>query len=99
VHIGFLLRTILAIEMNGKNGPISGGLGAPNPNFALQILGNRKQFGESFDGGWKTFRGSSVPENVGKIGQEMGEKLGAQLWGFRITDNTCAILNGEDARG
>ena len=32
-----------------------------------------------FDGGWKTFQGSSIPENTGKIQREMGEKLGAQF--------------------
>jgi len=40
--------------------------------------------GRSFDGEWKTFRGSSIPENLGKIRQEMGEKLGAQYWGFEL---------------
>jgi len=34
--------------------------------------------------GWKTFRGSSSPENLGKIPEEMGEKLGAQFWGFKL---------------
>ena len=36
-------------------------------------------FGGSFDGGWKTFQGSSIPENTGKIQRELGEKLGAQF--------------------
>jgi len=36
-------------------------------------------FGGSFDGGWKTFQGSSIRENTVKIQREMGEKLGAQL--------------------
>jgi len=55
-----------------------------NPNFALQIEGNESSFGGSFDGGWKTFRGSSIPENLGKIQQEMEEKLGAQFWRFKL---------------
>ena len=57
---------------------------APNPNFALQIARNQKQFWGIFWWGWKTFRGSSIPENLGKIQQEMGEKLGAQFWGFKL---------------
>jgi len=28
--------------------------------------------------------GSSIPENLGKTQQEMGEKLGAQFWGFKL---------------
>jgi len=68
--------------------------GAPNPNtlpFELEDTGSN--FGGSLDGGWKTFQGSSIPENTGKIQREMGEKLGAQFWGF-----SYAILNEEDAR-
>jgi len=45
--------------------------------FKLENTGSN--FGGSFDGGWKTFGGSSIPENSGKIQQEMGEKLGAQF--------------------
>jgi len=44
----------------------------------------RSNFGGSFDGGWKTFRGSSIPENMEKIQQEVGEKLGAQFWVFKL---------------
>ena len=65
--------------------------GAPNPNtlpFELEDTGSN--FGGSLDGGWK---GSSIRENMEKIQQEMGEKLGAQFWGF-----SYAILNEEDAR-
>jgi len=29
-------------------------------------------------------QGSSIPENMEKIPQEMGEKLGAQFWGFKL---------------
>jgi len=29
-------------------------------------------------------QGSSIPENLGKTRQEMGEKLGAQFWGFKL---------------
>jgi len=58
--------------------------GAPNPNFALQIGENGSSFGGSFDRGWKTFRGPSIPENMEKIQQEMREKLGAQFWGFKL---------------
>jgi len=28
--------------------------------------------------------GSSIPENLGKIRQEIGEKLEAQFWGFKL---------------
>jgi len=42
------------------------------------------RFGGSFDGGGKTFRGSSISENLGKIQQEMGKKLGAKFWGFKL---------------
>jgi len=28
--------------------------------------------------------GMEDPENLGKIQQEMGEKLGAQFWGFKL---------------
>ena len=45
-------------------------------------------FGGSFDGGWKTFQGSSIPENMGKIQR-----------GFQITDNYYAQMNKKDARG
>jgi len=72
--------------------------GAPNPNFALQIGATRSNFGGSFDGGWKTFRGSSIPENLRNIQQEMGNKLGAKFWGFELLI-TPALLNGKDARG
>ena len=41
-------------------------------------------FGGSLDEGWKTFQGSSIPENLGKIQREMGEKLGAQFLGFKL---------------
>ena len=41
-------------------------------------------FGGSFDGGWKTFGGSSIPENSEKIRWEMGEKLGAQFQGLKL---------------
>jgi len=51
--------------------------------FKLEDTGSN--FGGSLDGGWKTFRGSSIPENLGKIRQEMGEKLGAQFWGFKLS--------------
>jgi len=71
--------------------------GAPSPNFAFKLGGNGSSFRGSFDGGWKTFRGTSIPENLGKIQQEMGEKLGAQFWGFKLL-NYCAILIGKDAR-
>jgi len=50
--------------------------------FKLGDIGSN--FGGSFDGGWKTFQGSSIHENTGKIRQEMGEKLGAQNWGFKL---------------
>jgi len=29
-------------------------------------------------------KGSSIPENLGKIRQEIGENLGAQFWGFKL---------------
>jgi len=45
--------------------------------FKLEDTGSN--FGGSFDGGWKTFQGSSIPENTVKIQREMGEKLGAQF--------------------
>jgi len=50
--------------------------------FKLEDTGSN--FGGSLDGGWKTFQGSSIPENMETIQQEMGEKLGAQFWGFKL---------------
>jgi len=64
--------------------------------FKLEDTGSN--FGGSFNGGWKSFQGSSIPENLGKIRQEIGEKLGGPILGFQITDNSYAILNEEDAR-
>ena len=34
--------------------------------------------------GYEDLQGSSIPVNLGKIQQEMGEKLGAQFWGFEL---------------
>ena len=50
--------------------------------FILQDTGSN--FGGSLDGRWKTFQGSSIPENLRKIQQEMGKKLGAQFLGFKL---------------
>jgi len=47
-----------------------------NLPFKLEDTGSN--FWGSLDGGWKTFQGSSIPENMEKIEQEMGEKYGAQ---------------------
>ena len=57
-------------------------------------------FGDLFDGGWKTFQGSSIPENTGKIqrSEKWGEIRGPIL-GFQITDNYYAQMNRKDARG
>jgi len=53
-----------------------------------QTLTNRGKpeavLGGSFDRGWKTLEGSSIPENLGKVQPEMVEKLGAQFWGFKL---------------
>jgi len=38
------------------------------------------------------------PENMGKIQQEMGRYRGPKMR-FQISDNTCTIFNGEDAKG
>jgi len=65
--------------------------GAPNPNFALQIGRNQKNFGGSFDGGWKTFRGLPSLKIWERSDKKWGEIRGTIL-GFQITDNTCAIL-------
>jgi len=45
--------------------------------FKLEDTGSN--FGGSFDRGWNTFGGFSIPENTGKIQREMREKLGAQF--------------------
>jgi len=76
--------------------PISGGLGAPNPNFVLQIRGKRKQF-------WGIFRWGMEdpvfhPWKFGKDPTRNGGEINGPNLGFQITDNTCAILNEEDAR-
>jgi len=63
--------------------PISGGLGAPNPNFALQIRGKRKSFGESLDGGWKTFW-VFHPWKFGKDPTRNGGEIKGQIWGFKL---------------
>jgi len=47
--------------------------GCPKPKFALQIGGNQKQFWRNFWREWKTFRKSSVPENMERIRQKVGE--------------------------
>jgi len=39
-------------------------LGAPKPNFALNLW----ETGSRFGGELKTFSGSSIPENMGRIG-------------------------------
>ena len=69
-----------------------------NINLPLKLGDTGSNFEGSFDGGWKTFQGSSIPENTGKIQLEMGEKLGAQFLGFQITDNCHAQMNRKDAR-
>jgi len=44
-------------------------------------------------------QGSSIPENMEKIQQEVGGEIRGPILGFQITDNTCDIFfNGEDAR-
>jgi len=43
-------------------------LDAPKLKFALDLWGTGSSFGETFGGEWKTFRGSSIPENMGRIG-------------------------------
>ena len=58
--------------------------GAPNPKFALQIGGNRINFGGSFDWGWKTSQGPYIPESMEKIHAGVGEKLGVQIWGHKL---------------
>jgi len=75
-------------------------LGAPNPNFALQIRGNRKQF-------WGALLMEDGRPSGGlpslKIWERSDKKWGGgeirgPILEFQITDNTCAILNEEDAR-
>jgi len=58
--------------------------GAPNPNFAFKLGGTGSNFGGTFDGGWKTFQGPSIPENTEKIHTGVGEKLGVQFWGLKL---------------
>jgi len=48
-------------------------------------------------------QGSSIPENMEKIRQEMGEKLGAQFWGFKLLitaalSSTGKTLEAEDGK-
>jgi len=43
-------------------------LDAPKPNFALILWGTGSSLGETFGEEWKTFRASSIPENMGRIG-------------------------------
>jgi len=62
-----------------------GWLGVPQtPILPFELGDTGSNFGESFDEGWKTFPGPSIPENMEKIHSEMGEKLGAQFWGFKL---------------
>jgi len=47
--------------------------------------------------------GSSIPESIGKTRQEMGEKLGAQFWGFKLLitpalSSTGKTLETEDEK-
>ena len=47
-------------------------------------------FGGSFDGGWKTFQGSSIPEKNGKDPTRNGGEISGPILGFQITDNYYA---------
>jgi len=58
--------------------------GAPNPNFALRIGGNQKQFWEIFWWGMEDLQGFFHPWKFGKDPTRNGEKLGAQFWGFKL---------------
>jgi len=49
------------------------------------------RFGETFDGVWKIFRGSSIPENMGRIGYKQGKILGVRFWGSEF--NASHILS------
>ena len=53
-------------------------------NLPFKVEDAGSNFGGSLDGGWKTFQGSSIPENMEKIQPELGGKLGAQFWGFKL---------------
>jgi len=54
------------------------------PTLPFKLGGTGSNFGETFDGRWKTFQGPSIPENTEKIHTGMGEKLGVQIWGFKL---------------
>jgi len=73
--------------------------GAPNPNFALQIGGNQKQFWGIFWWGMEDLQGLFHPWKFGKDPTRNGGEIRGPILGFQTTDNTCVILNEEDARG
>jgi len=68
------------------------------PTLPFKLGGTGSNFGETFDGQWKTFQGPSIPENTEKIHTGMGEKLGVQIWGSQITDNSWLQMHRKSAR-
>ena len=54
----------------------------PLPAGGPSSLGGRGVLGPA--GSPPVIQGSSTPKNLGKIQQEMREKLGAQFWGFTL---------------
>jgi len=60
-------------------------LGAPNPNFALQIRGNRKQFwGDLLMEDGRPSGGLPSLKIWERSDKKWGEKLEAQFWSFKL---------------
>jgi len=66
-------------------------------DFPILVWKTGSRCGENFDENWKTFR--SFPSlKIWKGSDKNWGKIMGTIFGFQISDTTCLILKGKDAR-